>query len=391
MKIIGLDVCKNAVVCCVLTDDIDITEPRQLYYDLDFPKVYATPEGIKQLLQMKPDVAVLEPSGGNYSKLWVTKLAEAGVTIALVGHKQLRSFRENLDLPDKDDPADALALAIYYRQHAGLGRRFVQHRDPIIAQIRDIGLRLHHLNRLQSPAINRIKQDLAWQFPERASTDTDAVLFWGWLAGERKSARYDLELENTCGLGLHPETRNNAKLICQIKKRELALELQMRELMSDSRFTRYRRVFAEFGFGQRVEALILSQIYPLENYLLDGKPEVRIRTGKRSGKQTKRYLSLRRFQKALGVAPTREESGDKKMTRRSGSTLCRTALWQWIFTRYEPSDRYPKNEVGKKIKQWLTEEKQRHPVKLARSRTAAKAVALLFKKLVEAIDEGNSL
>ncbi|WP_242056545.1 MULTISPECIES: hypothetical protein [unclassified Nostoc] len=35
----------------------------------------------------------------------------------------------------------------------------------------------------------------------------------------------------------------------------------------------------------------------------DGKPEISIRPGRNSKKPTKRHLSLRRFQKALGVAP----------------------------------------------------------------------------------------
>lgn len=46
--------------------------------------------------------------------------------------------------------------------------------------------------------------------------------------------------------------------------------------MRDVRFSPYQKVFSQFGFGERVQALILSQIYPLENYLLDGRPEVMI-------------------------------------------------------------------------------------------------------------------
>jgi len=112
--------------------------------------------------------------------------------------------------------------------------------------------------------------------------------------------------------------------------------MKMRALMKDLRFTQYRACFARFGFGERVEALILSQIYPLENYLVDGKPEVRIRIGKNSGQPTKRHRSRRRFQKALGVAPTREDSGDKHSSKKAGSSLCHIALWQWLFTRIKP-------------------------------------------------------
>lgn len=385
MKIVGLDVCKNAVVCCMLDSDADRTEPRKLYYDLDFPKFYADASGIKGLLALKPDIAVLEPTGVNYSKLWATKLAQYGVKVILVGHKQLRSYRINLGLPDKDDAADALALAIYYLEHHKMQNRFVRERDPIIAQMRDMVLRLFHLNRQQSPVINRIRQDLAWQFPEAAKIGLNATLFWGWLAGERKSAKYDSLLKNSVGLGLEIEMQRNAKALWEIHQRELLLEREMKSLLSDARFLPYRKVFAEFGFGERVEALLLSQIYPLENYLVDGKPEVKIRKGKNSGKPTKRYLSLRRFQKALGTAPTREDSGDKHTTKKAGSALCRIALWQWIFTRIEPQKMRPKNATGKLLAELFDADKSCKPIKLARSRVAAKASVLLFQKLVAAL------
>lgn len=383
MRIIGLDVCKNNVVLCCLDSENFEAEPRQLYYDLDFQKCYADAAGLAKVLSFNPDIAILEPTGVNYSKIWVSKLSERGVQVVLVGHKQLRSFRESLDLPDKDDEADALALALYWVRYGGSDRRFARCRDPIVAKMREISLRLQHLNRLQSPAVNRAKQDLAWQFPERATTRLDAHLFWGWLAGRRSSARYDRELDQSIGIGIEPELRNNAALICDLQERKLTLELQLRELLKDPRFLEYRRAFADFGFGEKVEALILAQIYPIENYLLNGRPEIKVRRGRNSGKPTARHLSLRRFKKSLGVAPIREESGDKKATKKGGSQLTRTALWQWIFVRIEPRDRYPKTETGKHIKTIYDTYRANNPTKLARSKTAAKVVEILFRKLTQ--------
>jgi len=385
MRVVGLDVCKDSVVACIL-DAVRPTEPRQLYYDLDFPRFYTDSSGIKGLLAMNPTVAVMEPTGVNYMKLWATHLAQAGVEIVLVGHKQLRKYRENLDLPDKDDPADALALACYYLEHHCSERRFVRTRDPVIAKIRDCVLRLYHLNRVQSHIINRIRQDLAWQFPEAAKITLNAPLFWCWLAKTRPSSKYDNLYAKTVGLGLQSETIDSAAAIVELQRRERQLELEMRTLMKDSRFLPYRKVFAQFGFGERVEALILSQIYPLENYLdASGQPEVRIRKGKVSGQPTKRHLSRRRFQKALGVAPTREDSGDKKSSKKAGSSLCRMALWQWLFTRIEPKRSRLKNEMGQLLGETLNTEKKHRPVKLARSRVCSKAVELLFRELVREI------
>ena len=384
MRILGLDVCKSSVIACQLDCAQRSIEPRQLYHDGHFPRFCADASGLKALLLLEPDVAVMEPTGVNYSKLWVTRLAEAGVKIALVGHQQLRRYRQNLDLPDKDDEADALALACYYLEHHSNERRFVRVRDPVVAHIREIVLRLSHLNRVQSPIINRLRQDLAWQFPEAQQIGLDAPLFWGWLAGERQANRYATLYAGTVGLGLKKETRNQAEMICQLQKRQQVLEREMRELMKDSRFNLYRRVFAQFGFGERVEALILSQIYPLENYLdANGQPEIKIRKGKNSGRNTKRHLSRRRLQKALGVAPTREDSGDKKASKKAGSSLCRMALWQWLFTRIEPRKRRLNTPIGKRLGELLDEDKRHKPVKLARSRVCSKAVDLLFRELVK--------
>lgn len=386
MRVVGLDVCKNSVVACIL-NDVRPIEPRQFYYDSDFPRFYTDAAGIKGLLTLKPDVAVMEPTGVNYSKLWAVRLAEAGVKIVLVGHKQLRSYRENLGLPDKDDPADALALACYYLEHKKSLSRFVRTRDPQIAKIRSSVLRLYHLNRVQSPIINRIRQDLAWQFPESAKINLNAPLFWGWLAGERKSSRYDRLYDATVGLGLIPEVRHSARAICSLQRRAQVLELEMRELMKDPRFLKYRKVMKRFGFGERVEALVLSQIYPLENYLVDGRPEIKIRKGKVSGQPTKRHLSRRRFQKALGVAPTREDSGDKTRSKKAGSSLCRLALWQWLFTRIEPKRSRVKNEIGISLGEALDTAKKVKPVKLARSRVCAKAAEMLFRELVHELSD----
>lgn len=381
--VLGLDVCKDRVVCCVLSSRP--TEPRQLYYDHEFHEIPISTAGLKQILSFGATIAILEPTGVNYSRIWVSKLIEAGIQVYLVGHRQLKTYRISLDLPDKDDPADALALACYWFDYGASPRRFVRLRDPAIAEMRDLVLRLQHLNRVQSPVINRLRQDLTWQFPEVAKRGLDAALFWGWLAGERRSRRYDELYARSCGLGIEQYTRDHAKLLCELHRRETAIEHRLRDLLKDDRFTAYRETFRQFGFGERIEAIILSQIYPLENYLKDGQPEVRVLKSKRTGKPTKRHLSLRRFCKALGASPEREESGDSKRTKKAGSALCRTSLWQWVFTRFEVRNAYPKSKIGEVLLEYWEYEKARGPIKLARSRFAARAVKLLFRELCQSL------
>lgn len=404
LQIIGLDISKASVSACLISGKVD--EPREFYYRYNFHKFAATAHGINELLaligseNLTDTIAIMEPTGINYQMLWGTQLARAGVEVRLVGHKELRSFREHhLGLPDKDDDADALALAIYGWDYQATPRRFVQLRDRTIVEIRRLVLRLAHLNRVQSPIINRARQDLAWQFPEAAlirslRSGEKVPLLWGWLCGQRQSVKYDLLLERSIGLGITGEVRRHAARICDLQREEMAIEFELSKLVAEPQFLPYRKVFARFGFGRRIEALLLSQIYPLENYLAaNGKPDVKIRSGRRSGKPTKRHLSLRRFSKALGYAPSQESSGDLQKSRVvGGSDLCRKALWQWVFTRLEVKRCRMANDIGDRLGEIMDKEKASgRPVRLARSRVAAKAVKMLFRELVHELVHSQEL
>lgn len=397
-RVLGLDICKSSVSACLLTERP--LDPRKFYYDCKFYRFPANATGIKAMLALEPDIAIMEPTGVNYARLWGTHLARAGVEVRLVGHKQLHGYRENhLGLPDKDDDADALALACYLFDYMAEDRRFVQIRGYTITRMRELVLRLAHLNRVQSPVINRLRQDLAWQFPEvalvrsKCSDNGDVPLLWGWLAGERSSSRYDKLYAQTMGEGIKPTVQFHAQRLCSLQREERMIELELRQMLAEPQFIKYHQVFSHFGFGDRVSALLLSQIYPFENYLdANGKPIVKIRPGRKSGKPTKRYLSQRRFQKALGVAPSQDSSGDSKKIKISGgSDICRQALWQWVFTRIEPKHSRLKNEIGQLLGEELEAEKASgKPVKLVRSRICAKAARLLFKELVKALNHDSS-
>lgn len=393
MRIVGLDISKSSVSACLLEEKP--SEPRQFYFDCRFEHFYANATGINALLALKPDVAVMEPTGINYQRLWGTHLARAGIPVYLVGHSELKAYRKYLGfLDNKDDDADALALACYWWDYYQSPRRFIQLRDYPITRIRELVLRLAHLNRVQSPIINRLRQDLAWQFPEVALTQSrreplsqNLPLLWAWLAGEKRSIKYDNWLANSIGLGITNTVKLHAERICHLQREEIEIERELIQLLNAVEFIPYRKTFACFGFGLRLQAVLISQIYPLSNYLdADGNPEVIIRRGRKSGKPTKRYLSERRFMRSLGVAPGKDASGDKELDRVGGSDLCRIALWQWVFTRIEVKRSRPKNEIGEHLGKIFDAEKaSNRPIKLVRTRVAARAVRLLFKRLVAAL------
>lgn len=390
MLIIGADACKDRLVYCVLDSDNMPKNLGEYYLNGDnFHQAYTSAHGLKQILDLKPDAIVLEPTGVNYTRLWVRKMSEQGVKVALIGHTQLRSYRKNLNLPDKDDPADALAIGHYYAEHHLNPHRFVLVRDNLTAGLRETALRLGHLIRLQSPMINRLQQDLSYAFPERANATSTATLFWRWIAGSAKSLKYDRQMQESIGSGISPEMNLEAKLLVMVQGEERRIEFNLRSQLDDSQFAPYRQVLKKYGFGERAQAMIISQIYPIENFLgSENQPIVLVTTGKKSGKPTAKHISLRKFIKMLGVCPTREQSGKSTTTtNKSGSELCRTAFWLWLFTRIESSRSRLKNQQGIEIYEIFTEYKNHKPIKLARSKTIGKVAKRLFYDLVDAINE----
>jgi transposase len=370
------------------------TDPRHAYHATQFFTFQADAAGVAAALALKPDVAVMEPSGVNYQRVWGTRLAAAGVEVRLVANTALPAYRASLDLPDKDDQADALALACYYFAFADAPRRWLHTRDREIARTRETCLRLAHLTRVRSPILNRLRQDLAWQFPEiahrdaRKYSDTVAPLMLRWLAGRTTSKRYDREYAATVGSGIEESVTFAANQLCDLFDREMQLENDLINLVrSPERFKPYWGILDRFGFGLRTGAVIVSEIYPFENYLGDdGKPIIVVRKGKQSGKPTRRYVSLRRFKKSLGVAPSRQWSGQNdRVTRKSGSALCRKALWQWVFCRVEPVKARPRNAIGSELGQIADRYKAaKMPARKLRMKVAAKAVELLFREFSDA-------
>lgn len=388
--ILGIDVSKSSISVCLLLEKP--REPRNHYYRCEFLKLPNTKLGIEKLLSLGASVAVMEPTGNNYSKIWKTHLERAGVKVVFVGHKELRNYRAyQLNLPDKDDNADALALACYYFDYCQSPARFVATYDETITQIRELVFKLEHLNRLQNPVINRLRQDLAHQFPEVALVDSRrgaaglVPLLWGWISEERESKKYDYLYSQSIGLGLTQSTRARAKIICSLQRQEIQIEGELQELLKHPQFDNYKAVFQKFAFGERLQSVLIAYIHPFGNFLVDGKPEVRICRGRNSGKPTKHHLSLRRFQKTLGVAPVEESSGDKRSAKtHNGSKLCRKALWQWVFTAIEPKARRRDSELLKPLYDFLDAEKASgKPVKLIRSRVAVRAIKMLFRELTK--------
>ncbi|MEH2372526.1 IS110 family transposase [Nostoc sp.] len=405
LTILGIDVSKSSVTTHILTQ-----YPKgglQAYWSKTrnkastlYPAFYSNPDAKKKqkstfdfadyLAEIKPDYAILEPTGNHYSRLWASILNKLQIKILWVGHVELRRYRGGKNLPNKSDPADALAMAAYGHDpdhHLETGelnmRYFLMHRPEPIDELRDLCQQLEHLNRVQSPIVNYARQLLAWQFPEVAHTKSASSKpgllppLWGWLAKRleispagktRIENRYKISIAKDYGIEIDPILELHAEWMCDISLYEQRLEARISEMLTETAFKPYMTVFDKFGFGLRVRSRLLTRIYPFESFLgVNGKPviEYEVREVKKTErerqngetivkrlagdtKRIKRNRSRNTFKMRLGMGTVLEQSGDGLVEKASGSSLCRISLWQYVLTGVE-TGRLPENELTKEL------------------------------------------
>lgn len=449
LTILGIDVSKSSITTHILTQ-----YPKgglQAYWNKTrnkastlYPAFYSNPDSKKKqksafdfasyLAEIKPDYAILEPTGNHYSRLWASILNKLEIKILWVGHVELRRYRGGKNLPNKSDPADALAMAAYghdpdHRLESGeLNLRyFLMHRPEPIDELRDLCQQLEHLNRVQSPIVNYARQLLAWQFPEVAHTRSASTKpglvppLWGWLAGSseispagktRMDNRYKKSIAQDYGIQIDPVLELHAGWMCDISLFEQHLEARITQILSVSEFKAYMNVFDNFGFGLRVRSRLLTRIYPFESFLgVNGKPviEYEVREVKKTErdrkngettvrrlagdtKRIKRNRSRDTFKMRLGMGTVLEQSGDGLVEKPSGSALCRISLWQYVLTGVE-TGRLPSNDLTKELidyrdslKANVTEQGEKLlGGKHIQGKLMSKVVNLLFQELCKII------
>jgi hypothetical protein len=355
MNVIGLDVCKNAVVAWCL-DSV----PRNLKQHFkdnrrkepDPFKFYANLNDIQKLLALQPDAIALEPTGIHYAWIWAHIARSEGIAVRWVGHQEVAHFRKQARLPDKNDQADALALAAYTLTYWEQARQFLSFDHAAIVRLRELYLQLQSLTRIQNPVVNRARQQLAREFPEAALMDSkisaiDGVCpLWAWI-GEvdrkiqtgnlRYSRLYAESVAPIYGVEISNFTRRLARLHCDLTQWEVELEAELSVQLSQPQFYPYREIMTRLGLGPRQQALLISQIYPIS-----------------------RFESLGGFKRRLGVAKVEDSSGDRQGQQSGhGSKLRQTELYLWILTTYAPKKSRPDNELAHKIAAFYDERKAR--------------------------------
>ncbi|MGL5082223.1 MAG: hypothetical protein ACRC8A_12130 [Microcoleaceae cyanobacterium] len=343
LRIIGGDVCRGSLVCWELgtvpkkfkehfkenkrKSTKASPDPLQFHLNsLGVADFVSFLEGSHPLTEnkVKANALIMEPTGVHYSWLFAKISESHGVPVRWVGHQEAVFLRRQERLPDKNDQADALALASYALSHWDKGEFFLNFYPFPITRIRELFLQLRFLNRIQSPLINRGKQQLSREFPEAATMESQLASdglspLWAWLAGEKRELKRDRDYYGKLykksiaveyGVELCNFTRTVAGFLCNIHRWELKLKTELCELLAYPEFEPYMRVFDRYGFKLKVKAILLSQIYPIS-----------------------RFDNLGGFKRRLGFGQVEESSGDKKGFRKGGgSQLCKVELNLWVYT-----------------------------------------------------------
>ncbi len=217
---------------------------------------------------------------------------------------------------------------------------FLQFEPGLITQLRELYLQLQSLNRIQSPVINRARQQLAREFPEAALKNSPQARdglspLWAWLAHwQREQVRnnhyydrlYQGSLAPKYGVEITDFTRNLARLLCQIHLWERDIEREIAQLLNYPQFQPYTKAFNSLGIDIRCQALILSQMYPLT-----------------------RFSSLGAFKRRLGMGRDENSSGDKLSSRAGGSQMCRSQLYLWVLDKISIKSQRPPTPVGQRL------------------------------------------
>jgi hypothetical protein len=329
MKIIGIDVSRGSITVCPL-DKL----PREFKrYRKGVEKIPLSRSGIKRLLELEPNGAVLEPTGGHYSKLWALRLKENGIDVRWVDHGAVDSYRRSHRCPNKSDLHDAVALACYGLEHWENEEYFIR---PTRLELKEYCLQVNHLNHALTAVTNRFRQQLHHEWPEISKIglarqpENKTPLVLRHIAGHKDSKRWRDMQAASIGTGISPFSRMLANQICVIQDDRASVEDAIEKELQRSEFKPYIQAMGNMGItAPKTMAALVCAVYPFERFLRDGRPIYEyVQT--RSGKRSRRNRSKASFKLACGLGMVWYQSGDKQGFRPGGSADTRRALYLWV-------------------------------------------------------------
>ena len=303
-------------------------------------------DAIELLREINPTAIVMEPTGVWYSKLWAKIAEHLGIEVKWIGHSDLAFNRGAYGFTDKDDRTDAFCLAIsYFHPDYNNQHKWLNWRAGLIAEVNDRILELESLDSTSIVFTQQLRQRLKYECPEcadrsisNARTKYGFTAWVGWLADCHNSRQiqngYDKSIAVQLGIAISQYTRDHAAALAGNQIREMRLEEDLRALLNDPEFDRYRPTLEKFGFEIKMQGTILTNIYPFEKFLRDDKPFVE--RWQDDVKWHKKNRSLSGFQLSLGMGKRLVESGGSTAWIYAGSSFARTKLYCWIMRYVVP-------------------------------------------------------
>jgi hypothetical protein len=374
MKILGIDVSRNWAIVVLLCEfppvsplqfSKSIKEPAKGYARLKGNiqlneiayKLECNAEAIEIIKSLEADAIVLEPTGYWYASFWVNCAKKLGLDIYWISHQQTKINRQHyFKTKNKDDYLDALTISLTFFDKSGLDDLG---NPPILNNYDhdsiDLLRRTFHereqLVKNKNSLINQLRQRLCCEFPEIAQRDFDYIGVsgcnptLGWVAGLVGNPR----IKTTAGTGISEYSQLLAKDIITYQDRIAVKELSLREILELEQFTGYCQVFDQFLFGTVTQSLLLLHCYPIERFLVNGKPYFR----------GDHDISLRKFQAYLGLGYSYQISGDtsakqdKVKKSWKGSDLMRSHLYAHAMVTICPNKPAKTEIIGKLKHSWL--------------------------------------
>ena len=374
MKILGIDVSRNWAIV-VLLCEFPAISPLQYSKSIGEPikgysrikgntqlneiayKLECNAEAIEIIKSLEADAIILEPTGYWYASFWVNCAKKLGMDIYWISHQQTKINRQHyFKTKNKDDYLDALTIALTYFDKSGLDDLG---NPPILNNYDhdsiDLLRRTFHereqLDKNKNSLINQLRQRLCCEFPEIAQRDFEYIGVkgcnptLGHIAGLTKNPR----IKATAGTGVSEYSQLLANDIIMYQTRISIKEEELSAILELEQFQAYFQVFEHFLFGTVTQSLLLLHCYPIERFLVNGKPYFR----------GNHDISLRKFQAYLGLGYSYQISGDtsakqdKVKKSWKGSDLMRSHLYAHALVTICPN-KPAKTEIISKLKHsWL--------------------------------------
>jgi hypothetical protein len=380
VRILGADVGKTSVVVCCLEIAPDSLKTYLRSHQSSFQKIEST--DVDTLLAMPWDALVMEPTGIHYSRIWEHHAKLAGRTVLWVSHSAIANHRKANQLPGKNDFADALTLAHWGLTHYGKPEFFLQF-DDLATQLRSIFLDMRKCDRNKHGSVAQLRQRLAHEYPEVAETSQTREWLkptpgsmWRFLAGEETQNRY--HTDRSIGTGITPFSQKLAQDICYWERVKYDLEVQAQALLTRPELDRYHVALDTFAVGERFKIGFLGRVYPIEQYLKDGKPIIERVIGTNSGNLTKRRRSLAAYKLDLGLGQVEASSGGIVSWKAGGPAYSRALFFMEVENLIVKLKRNPQGLHDLYLR--LKEAKM--PYKKRVMKVAIRLAEEIFKKLV---------